>query len=80
VVATVSDRKIGIDVNGDGTVDRYEADITTATDYYPFGSEMPGRKYSKDEPYRYGYNGKENDNEVKGQVFECGSVECPISL
>ena len=26
---------------------------------------MPGRKYSSDK-YRYGFNGKENDNEVKG--------------
>src|SRR5574343_523108 len=27
---------------------------------------MPGRKYSSDK-YRYGFNGKENDNEVKGE-------------
>jgi RHS repeat-associated protein len=27
---------------------------------------MPGRKYSSDS-YRYGFNGKENDNEVKGE-------------
>ena len=26
---------------------------------------MPGRKFSSDK-YRYGFNGKENDNEVKG--------------
>ena len=30
-----------------------------------FGMLMPGRKYSSDK-YRYGFNGKENDNEVKG--------------
>ena len=28
---------------------------------------MPGRKYSADGTYRYGFNGKENDNEVKGE-------------
>jgi len=34
-------------------------------DYYPFGQEMPGRVYSPTS-YRYGFNGKENDNEVAG--------------
>ncbi len=28
---------------------------------------MPGRKYSAGTGYRYGFNGKENDNEVKGE-------------
>ena len=28
---------------------------------------MPGRKYSAGTQYRYGFNGKENDNEVKGE-------------
>jgi RHS repeat-associated protein len=28
---------------------------------------MPGRGYSATEAYRYGFNGKENDNEVKGE-------------
>ena len=28
---------------------------------------MPGRKYSSGSGYRYGFNGKENDNEVKGE-------------
>ncbi len=28
---------------------------------------MPGRKYSAVSSYRYGFNGKENDNEVKGE-------------
>jgi RHS repeat-associated protein len=34
-------------------------------DYYAFGMQMPGRKLSAG--YRYGFNGKENDNEVKGE-------------
>ncbi|MFT3981658.1 MAG: RHS repeat-associated core domain-containing protein [Ferruginibacter sp.] len=34
-------------------------------DYYPFGMQMPGRKYSSGS-YRFGFNSKENDNEVKG--------------
>ncbi|TXI33824.1 MAG: hypothetical protein E6Q58_02240 [Niabella sp.] len=28
---------------------------------------MPGRKYSSASSYRYGFNGKENDNEMKGE-------------
>ena len=28
---------------------------------------MPGRKYESGSSYRYGFNGKENDNEVKGE-------------
>jgi len=28
---------------------------------------MPGRRYVYDNTYRYGFNGKENDNEVKGE-------------
>ena len=35
--------------------------------YSPFGMVMPGRKYSGSPGYRYGFNGKENDNEVKGE-------------
>ena len=68
VLVTVSDKKIGIDQNTDGTIDYYTADVITANDYYPFGSQMPGRKYSQaNTKYRYGFNGKENDNDVKGE-------------
>ncbi|GEM_PF-3625298 len=38
-------------------------------DYYPFGMLMPGRHYttgSSSLAYRYGFNGKEKDNEVYG--------------
>jgi len=37
----------------------------SAQDYYPFGMLMPNRTFSSDK-YRFGFNGKENDNEVKG--------------
>jgi len=47
----------------------YEADVVSAQDYTPFGSVMTGRAYSIGGAagYRYGFNGKENDNEVKGE-------------
>ncbi|PWV55751.1 RHS repeat-associated core domain-containing protein [Chitinophaga sp. S165] len=44
----------------------YEADVRSAQEYYPFGMQMPGRGYNAG-GYRYGFNGKENDNEVKGE-------------
>lgn len=40
-------------------------DVIGAQDYYAFGSLMPGRSFSSSD-YRYGFNGKESDNEVKG--------------
>ena len=42
VLATISDKKKG-HVDGGGAIDYYDADITTAQDYYPFGMLMPGR-------------------------------------
>lgn len=40
----------------------YVADVQSTTDYYAFGSPMPGRNYNATS-YRYGFNGKENDPE-----------------
>ncbi len=47
----------------------FDADLRTLTDYYPFGMTMPERSYEAAgiDGHRYGYNGKENDNEVKGE-------------
>ena len=68
VLVTISDKKIGVDANSDGYIDYYNADVITANDFYPGGMTMPGRKYSQaNTKYRYGFNGKENDNEVKGE-------------
>jgi len=64
VLVTISDKKYGHDA-GNGTIDYYTPDIITANDYYPFGMLMPGRKYTAGSSYRYGFNGKENDNDVK---------------
>jgi RHS repeat-associated protein len=38
---------------------------TYTFDYYPFGMLMPGRSYSST-AYKYGFNGKEKDDEVSG--------------
>ncbi|MCP9752443.1 hypothetical protein EGI32_15900 [Ferruginibacter sp. HRS2-29] len=79
VLVTISDKKFGVDdgtydpatgvkTNGtpDSKIDFYTADVVTANDYYPFGMLMPGRKFAGDSKYRNGFNGKEKDNEVKG--------------
>ena len=73
VLATISDRRIQVDANSDGTVDSYKADIVSANDYYPFGMLMPGRKYSiANTNYRYGFNGKENDNDIENSAQDYG--------
>jgi RHS repeat-associated protein len=66
VLGTISDKKVGVSAGGT-TVDYYTADVLTQNDYYPFGMMMPGRTFSATNGYRYGFNGKENDNEVKGE-------------
>jgi len=47
------------------TVLCYTADVIPAPDYYPFGSPIPGRSMEGD-GYRFGFNGKEMDDEVSG--------------
>jgi RHS repeat-associated protein len=65
VLATVSDYKKPNDVNADALVDFYNPQVISSQDYYPFGAPMKERTFSS-AGYRYGFNGKENDNEVKG--------------
>jgi len=44
------------------------ADIVSATDYYAFGSTMPGRSFQSG-GYRFGFNGKESDGETQTQDY-----------
>jgi RHS repeat-associated protein len=46
-----------------------DVEVIDRRDYYPFGMEMPGRRWrvTGEGAGRFGYNGKENDNEVKGE-------------
>ena len=62
VLATISDRKVAVTGNAAIT---YTADILSGQDYYAFGMQMPERTITTGN-YSYGFNGKENDNEVKG--------------
>jgi RHS repeat-associated protein len=66
VMTTISDKRIQHITGGD--VDYYLSDITSGQDYYAFGMLQAGRQYTANyTTYRYGFNGKENDNDVKGE-------------
>ncbi len=69
VLVTISDKKLQIPKASPNQtqIDYYTADVVTASDYAPFGMQLFGRTYSASSRYRYGFNGKENDNDVKGE-------------
>src|SRR3989337_3723696 len=68
VCVVVSDRKVAVATTPGGNVfDHWKADVLSAQDYYPFGSLMPGRNFSSNS-YRFGFNGYEMDNEMRGKV------------
>jgi RHS repeat-associated protein len=70
--ATLSDIKLS-DLNASYQPGNYRPDLLTANNYYPFGMQQPGRVYNSGK-YRYGFNGKEMDNDVKGTgvVYDYG--------
>ena len=43
----------------------FQSSISNSSDYYSYGALMPGRDYNSD-TYRYGFQGKEKDDELKG--------------
>jgi len=66
VLSVISDKKYGIADPLDTTkVGWYNPDIIKASDYYPFGMISRVGYYGSND-YRYGFNGKENDRDVKG--------------
>lgn len=67
VRSVISDRKLPALVSGNI---EYNPDIASAQDYYPFGMLMPDRQYTSSAftstGYRYGFNGKEGDDDFNG--------------
>jgi len=59
VLTVITDRSIF-----DG--DYFTADVTSYSDYYPFGMLVPSKHGSSDS-YRYGFQGQEKDDEIKGE-------------
>ena len=65
VLVTLTDKKLQ-HTSDNATVDYYVADVASASDYYPFGMQMPGRNITASTTYRYGFNGKEKDGSISG--------------
>ncbi|WNJ19615.1 RHS repeat-associated core domain-containing protein [Pontibacter sp. G13] len=65
MLSVFSDRKLQIPDAVLENVDGYTAEIYAYNDYFPFGMLMPGRNGQRD-GYRYGFNGMERDDEMKG--------------
>ena len=65
VLQVITDRKLP---ENDGTnhVAHYLADVVSYSDYFPYGMQMPGRNGNDGDGYRYGFQGQEKDNEIKG--------------
>ncbi len=48
------------------TVDSYQVGIVNVSDYSGFGVQLDGRTFSSSD-YRYGFQGQEKDDEIKGE-------------
>ncbi|WP_147415982.1 RHS repeat-associated core domain-containing protein [Ulvibacterium marinum] len=59
VLSVVTDRKLG-------EVGDHVPDVVAYNDYYPFGQLLPNR-HGNSSDYRYGFQGQELDNEIKGE-------------
>jgi RHS repeat-associated protein len=70
-MVTISDKKLARDTTGDGNSDFYLADIVSTRDYYAFGMEIQERSFDRTGHgvYRYGFNGKEDDDEWGKQDY-----------
>jgi len=61
VLATYTDRIIA---NEEDSL--YTVDISSATDFYPFGTPMYGRSFSSNS-YKFGFNSQEKEDEIYGE-------------
>jgi RHS repeat-associated protein len=64
VLAVINDIKYPVEDNG--YVDYFEAHLVSISDYSPFGVQLDERTVSSSE-YRYGFQGQEKDDEIKGE-------------
>ena len=48
----------------------YTPDVWQVEDSYPFGWQLPSRKVTNGENYRFGFNGKENDKDFGNQLIQ----------
>src|SRR5690554_6248731 len=81
VLEVITDRKLPEPNVAQDEVLYYLADVVSYSDYYPYGMQMPGKKQLRDldgngnpvyvpangsDGYRYGFNGMEKDDNIKG--------------
>jgi hypothetical protein len=66
VLNTITDKKNPEFDATTGDLAFFNAVVVGYSDYYPFGMQMPERNGSTGD-YRYGFNGMESDDEVKGE-------------
>ena len=65
----VSDRKLaGADTDGD-RVKESKAEVLASYNYYAFGMQQPGRTFQGSADYRFGFNGKDDDEETGWQNY-----------
>jgi RHS repeat-associated protein len=64
MMAVVTDTKVAVSMDN-ASVSYYLVHVISATDYYAFGSPVPGRSFAIGS-YRFGFQGMEKDNEVSG--------------
>jgi RHS repeat-associated protein len=75
VLATISDKKLAVDITSDGVVDYYTADVVTATDYAPFGMGLTGRNY----PIGLSTNEGGSNNECTQVNITCAQLNSLLS-
>ena len=69
VLVVVSDKKIpdfNIQDTPSSGLKAFNADVLSYNDYYPFGMLVPNR-HGNSSSYRYGFQGQEKDDELKGE-------------
>ncbi|WP_162128579.1 RHS repeat-associated core domain-containing protein [Flavobacterium phycosphaerae] len=64
VLVVINDKKIPYKPYA--SIPFFNADVIAYNDYYPFGSLVPKRHGGIDD-YRYGFQGQEKDDEIKGE-------------
>jgi RHS repeat-associated protein len=64
VLVTVSDQRRPL-LDAAGNLTGFEPWVLSTTDYDPFGAPSPGR-FEETQPYRFGFNGYERDDDLKG--------------
>jgi len=65
VLSVVTDRKLP-EFDGSSIFTNFTPDVLSYNEYYPFGMYVPGR-HASSAAYRYGFQGQEKDDELKGE-------------